>query len=111
MAGPTVEFLGGGLSDEEVRSYYLRAKAFLFPGEEGLRHHAGGSPERGYAGAGLWPRRRDARNVVPGKTGYWFKEQTVESLADCIERFERDGVAYSKEEIREHSRSFSEERF
>ena len=29
MAGPTVEFLGGGLSDEEVRSYYLRAKAFL----------------------------------------------------------------------------------
>lgn len=50
-------------------------------------------------------------SVRPGKTGYWFKEQTVESLADCIERFERDGVAYSKEEIREHSRSFSEERF
>ena len=50
-------------------------------------------------------------SVVPGKTGYWFKEQTIESLADCIERFERDGVAYSKEEIREHSRSFSEERF
>ena len=50
-------------------------------------------------------------SVLPGKTGYWFKEQTVESLADCIERFERDGVACSKEEIREHSRSFSEERF
>lgn len=29
----------------------------------------------------------------------------------CIELFERDGVAYTKEEIREHSRSFSEERF
>ena len=27
-------FKGGGLTDEEVRSYYLRAKAFLFPGEE-----------------------------------------------------------------------------
>ena len=50
-------------------------------------------------------------SVLPGRTGYWFKEQTVESLADCIERFERDGVACSKEEIREHSRSFSEERF
>ena len=34
MAGPTIRFLGGGLSDEEVRGYYLRAKAFLFPGEE-----------------------------------------------------------------------------
>ena len=34
MAGPTIEFKGGGLSDEEVRSYYLRAKGFLFPGEE-----------------------------------------------------------------------------
>ena len=40
MAGPTIRFLGGGLSDEEVRGYYLRAKAFLFPGD------------------GLWPRRR-----------------------------------------------------
>ena len=34
MAGPTIEFKGGGLTDEEVRGYYLRAKAFLFPGEE-----------------------------------------------------------------------------
>lgn len=34
MAGPTIEFKGGDLSDEEIRSCYLRAKAFLFPGEE-----------------------------------------------------------------------------
>lgn len=57
MAGPTIEFKGGGLSDEEVRSYYLRAKGFLFPGEEDF----GITPveaERGHAGAGLWPRRR-----------------------------------------------------
>ena len=49
--------------------------------------------------------------VLPGKTGYWFEEQTADSLAACIQRFEKDGVAYSKEEIREHSRAFSEERF
>ena len=49
--------------------------------------------------------------VLPGKTGYWFDEQTVDSLADCIRRFERDGVAYTKEQIRAHSRRFSEERF
>ena len=34
MAGPTIRFLGGGLSDEEVRGYYLRATALLYPGEE-----------------------------------------------------------------------------
>ena len=49
--------------------------------------------------------------VLPGKTGYWFHEQTPDSLMRCIEVFERDGVAYTKEEIREHSRSFSEVRF
>ena len=49
--------------------------------------------------------------VLPGKTGYWFHEQTPDSLMRCIEVFERDGVAYTKEEIREHSRSFSEARF
>ena len=108
--GPTVEFLGGGLSDEEVRSYYLRAKAFLFPGEEDfgitpVEAQSAGTPVLAYGRGGA------CESVVPGKTGYWFKEQTVESLADCIEQFERDGVAYSKEEIREHSRSFSEERF
>ena len=110
MAGPTVEFKGGGLSDEEVRSYYLRAKGFLFPGEEDfgitpVEAQSAGTPVLAYGRGGA------CESVLPGRTGYWFKEQTVESLADCIERFERDGVACSKEEIREHSRSFSEERF
>lgn len=57
MAGPTIEFKGGGLSDEEVRSYYLRAKGFLFPGEEDF----GITPSRPRARARrCWPlpRRR-----------------------------------------------------
>ena len=66
---------------------------------------ASGTPVLAYGRGGA------CESVLPGKTGYWFKEQTVDSLADCIERFERDGVAYSKEEMRAHSRSFSEERF
>ena len=49
--------------------------------------------------------------VLDGKTGLFFEEQTVDSLAECIERFEKDGVSYTPEEIREHSRGFSEERF
>ena len=96
MAGPTIEFKGGGLSDEEVRSYYLRAKGFLFPGEEDfgitpVEAQSAGTPVLAFGRGGA------CESVLPGRTGYWFKEQTVESLADCIER--------------EHSRSFSEERF
>ena len=110
MAGPTIEFKGGGLTDEEVRGYYLRAKAFLFPGEEDfgitpVEAQSAGTPVLAYGRGGA------CETVLPGKTGYWFEEQTADSLAACIQRFEKDGVAYSKEEIREHSRAFSEERF
>ena len=110
MAGPTIEFMGGGLTDEQVRGYYLRAKAFLFPGEEDfgitpVEAQSAGTPVLAYGRGGA------CETVLPGKTGYWFHEQTVESLMRCMELFERDGVAYTKEEIREHSRSFSEERF
>ncbi|MGN0974376.1 MAG: glycosyltransferase [Gemmiger sp.] len=109
LAGPTVEFKGG-LSDEEVRQYYLRAKAFLFPGEEDfgitpVEAQSAGTPVLAFGRGGA------CETVLDGRTGYWFGEQTVDSLCDCIEKFERDGVACTPEQIREHSRSFSEERF
>ena len=56
-AGPTVQFLGGGLSDEEIRGYYLRAKAFLFPGEEDFGITPVEAQSAGYPGAGLRPGR------------------------------------------------------
>ena len=105
-----MEFKGGGLTDEEVRGYYLRAKAFLFPGEEDfgitpVEAQSAGTPVLAYGRGGA------CETVLPGRTGYWFEEQTVDCLAGCIETFEREGVACTPEEIREHSRSFSEERF
>ncbi len=110
MAGPTVEFKGGGLSDEEVRGYYLRAKAFLFPGEEDfgitpVEAQSAGTPVLAFARGGA------CETVEDGRTGLLFHAQTVESLAECIEKFEAEGVACSKEEIRAHSLSFSEARF
>ena len=105
--GKRLVVIGGGGELDKLKAM---AKGFLFPGEEDfgitpVEAQSAGTPVLAYGRGGA------CESVVPGKTGYWFKEQTVESLADCIERFERDGVAYSKEEIREHSRSFSEERF
>ena len=49
--------------------------------------------------------------VIDGKTGLLFDEQTPESLEACIQKFETEGVAYPPQQIREHSRSFSEQRF
>ena len=110
MAGPTVEFKGGGLSDEEVRGYYLRAKAFLFPGEEDfgitpVEAQSAGTPVLAFGRGGA------CETVEDGRTGLLFHAQTVESLAECIEKFEAEGVTCSKEEIRAHSLSFSEARF
>ena len=110
MAGPTVEFKGGGLSDEEVRGYYLRAKAFLFPGEEDfgitpVEAQSAGTPVLAFGRGGA------CETVEDGRTGLLFHAQTVDSLAACIEKFEAEGVACTKEEIRAHSLRFSEERF
>ena len=52
LAGPTVTFLGGGLSDEEVRGYYLRAKAFC-------------SPERKISASRRWRRSPPVRRCWP----------------------------------------------
>ena len=49
--------------------------------------------------------------VLDGKTGLFFYEQVTDSLMECIQSFEENGVDYSRIEIREHSFSFAEERF
>ena len=110
LAGPTVTFLGGGLTDEEVRGYYLRARAFLFPGEEDfgitpVEAQSAGTPVLAYGRGGA------CETVEDGRTGLLFDAQTVESLTECIRRFEAGGVSGTPEEIRANSRRFSEQRF
>jgi len=109
LAGPTVEFRGR-LSDDEIKALYARAKAFLFPGEEDfgitpVEAMSAGCPVLAYGRGGV------RETVLDQKTGLFFSEQTVESLMACIERFEREGVSYSRAQMREHSLRFSEERF
>jgi glycosyltransferase involved in cell wall biosynthesis len=109
LAGPTVEFRGA-VPDEEVRRLYSRAKAFLFPGEEDfgitpVEAQSAGCPVLAYGKGGA------LETVQDGKTGLFFPEQNEQSLAECIKRFEKDGVACTRAEIRAHSLRFSEERF
>ena len=109
IAGPTVEF-AGRVSDEEMRGYYHRARAFLFPGIEDfgltpIEAQEGGTPVLAFGEGGA------LETVEDGQTGLFFREQTPDALAACIERFEREGVVLTHEQIHQRSARFSEAAF
>jgi glycosyltransferase involved in cell wall biosynthesis len=107
MAGPTIRFLGR-LSDAEVLHYYAHCRAFLFPGEEDfgitpLEAQASGRPVIAYGAGGA------LASVVDGVTGIFFKEQTVESMANVLATF--DERAFDPQTIRNHALEFDTPRF
>lgn len=109
LAGDTVEFLGR-VSDEEMERYYSRAKAFLFPGIEDygitpVEAMSAGVPVLAFGKGGA------LETMQEGKTGLYFHDQTVSGLVHCIEEFERNGVAYSRQQIHDYSLNFSDEIF
>ena len=76
-----------GVSDEALRVLYAEAKALLFPGLEDfgivpVEAQAAGTPVIAYGRGGA------LETVEEGKTGLFFREQTVESLCAAIEEFE-----------------------
>lgn len=82
LAGPTVSFLGR-LSNEQVSHEFARCRALIFPGEEDfgmtpLECMASGRPVVGYGHGGA------LETIVDGKTGVFFSEHTVDSLASAL---------------------------
>lgn len=91
--------------DEVVKKYMQECKALLFPGEEDfgivpVEVQACGRPVIAFGKGGVLD------TVIDGKTGVYFKEQTVESLKQAILKFEK--MKFDKEEIRKHSLEFDE---
>ncbi len=85
MAGPTVEFLGF-VPDEDLPELFARCRAFIFPGLEDfgitpVQAQAAGRPVIAFKGGGALD------TVIPGKTGLFFEEQTVDSLAAALDSF------------------------
>lgn len=102
----------GRASDETVLDYLQRCRALLFCAEEDfgfvpLEAQACGAPVVAFGKGGA------CETVIQNKTGLFFSEQTTDSLADAILRFEQlDGAgAFKKEEITAHAQSFTFERF
>ncbi|ABY93544.1 glycosyltransferase family 4 protein [Thermoanaerobacter sp. X514] len=102
MAKSNIRFLGR-LPDEEVKEYYAKCRAFIFPGEEDfgitpLEAQASGRPVIAFGKGGVLD------SVIDGLTGIFFKDQNKESLKEAIKRFEK--IDFSKETIRKHAEKF-----
>ena len=132
LAGPTVEFLGWQ-PDDVVRDHYARCQALLFPGEEDfgivpLEAMACGKPVIAFGRGGVLetvrPLAAATKFDVPaaGKasstsdegtivTGVFFDEQSVDSLAHAMDRFEHCRSAFDSQAIRGHVAKFDRERF
>ncbi|RKD32282.1 glycosyltransferase family 4 protein [Thermohalobacter berrensis] len=109
IAKNNITFLGR-LSDEEVREYYRRCKAFIFPGEEDfgitpVEAQACGRPVIAYGKGGA------LETVVNEKTGLFFHNQSVDSLKKVVTDFQKGNYNFDKKTIRNHALRFSINRF
>jgi glycosyltransferase involved in cell wall biosynthesis len=104
---PGIDLLGR-VSDEERDRLMSGARALLFPGEEDfgivpVEAQAAGVPIIAYGVGGA------TETVADGQTGVLFAEQTPESLAGAIERFER--LEIDPAAVRRNAGRFGRERF
>lgn len=109
MAGPTVRFLGA-VDDKEIQRSFARCKALIFPGVEDfgivpLEVMASGRPVIAFARGGA------TETVVDGVTGLLFHEQTPQSLAAAVQRFEAEGVSGTPADFRAHVEKFGRDVF
>ncbi len=106
-AGSNIQFLGR-VSDTELREYYARCRALIFPQVEDfgitpLEAMAAGRPVIAFRAGGA------LETVLENKTGIFFDEQNAESLKGALASFasrEFDGG-----DIRRHAESFDKEIF
>jgi glycosyltransferase involved in cell wall biosynthesis len=114
QAGPGITFLGWQ-PDDVIRDHLRRCRALLFPGEEDfgivpVEAMACGAPVLAFGRGGA------TETVVPPgpgaePTGWWFAEQTVDSLCEAVESFERSAQDFSPAAARRQALRFSLPRF
>lgn len=107
LAGKNITFLGQ-VSDAVLAQEISQAEALLFPGVDdfgiaAIEAMAAGTPVVAYKAGGALD------YIRPGVTGEFFTNQTAESLAETLRRF--DGSSYSSAAIRAYAKRFSKEKF
>ncbi len=107
MAGSTIEFVGSP-TDDELTDYYKHAKALIFPGVEDfgltmVEAQKFGKPVIAFRGGGA------LEIVKEGKTGYFFSEQTKDSLIKALQKF--SDFSFDSEDCKKQAEKFSMEKF
>lgn len=121
ISGPNILFKGR-LTDEEIRSFYARCRAFVFCGEEDfgitpLEAQSMGRPVIGFAKGGLletvipdrqtWkPETGIMEEKINRPSGVFFYEQSPEALLSAINHFEKIEDRFDPETIRNHALQF-----
>ncbi len=113
LAGTNVEILGFR-TNEAVRDYMQRARAFLFAAEEDfgivlVEAQACGTPVIAYGRGG-------ATEIViplgsPGPTGVFFAEQSLAAIVTAVDVFERNRHLFEPGNCRRNAERFSREQF
>ncbi len=109
LAKKNVEILGFK-PDKVVRSYYSRARAFIFPQEEDfgltpIEAMASGVPVIALRKGGA------LETVREGQTGVFFEKQRVRDLIKAVTEFKKVEKSFDREKIKEYSQRFSIQRF
>ena len=109
LAKPNIKFLGF-LSDEKVYKLMGECRALIFPSVEDfgltpIETMAAGRPVIAYGKGGL------TETVIEGKTGLFFAENTSDSLANAVKKFENNINVFKPSDCRAQAEKFSEQIF
>ncbi len=109
MAASNIEFLGWQ-PDERVAELLGRARAFIHANEEDfgialVEAQAAGCPVIAYATGGA------CETVIEGETGLFFAEQSADSLAEAVSRFERENLRFDVATLHRNAARFGKIRF
>ncbi len=114
LAGEGV-IVAGWRSNEEIRHHLQHARALLFPANEDfgivpLEAQACATPVIALGLGGATETVLPADSTSPG-TGWFFPDQTVDSLCSAIEAFESHTAWFDPQLARQQAERFSLERF
>lgn len=109
MAGSNIKFLGYQ-PDEKVSGLLAKARGFVCATEEDfgiaiVEAQAAGCPVIAYARGGA------LETVNDGVTGIFFSEQSMESLSEALQRFERIHAGFHVPDLVQNARKFSKVNF
>lgn len=114
-ANENIQFRGG-VSLTELAEAYANCRALIFPQYEDygltpLEANASGRPAIAYRAGGVLTTQIPLSDDPAKATALFFDEQTVDSLAAAVGKFEKIEPRFDSTFIRHHAGSFSESKF